>query len=111
MESNELYRHLLGINEPWTVERVDLDMAQGAILVGATAIAEGRHQGGKTGNHIGSRPLGLPHHINGDGAQLTKRHIQAEAAKIFVYRVANHFFRIGGKSFSNQRSLSGSHRR
>ncbi len=24
MESKELYRHLLGINEPWTVERVDL---------------------------------------------------------------------------------------
>lgn len=28
MESKELYRHLLGLNEPWTVERVDLDMAK-----------------------------------------------------------------------------------
>jgi transposase len=28
MESNDLYRHLLGLNEPWTVERVDLDMAK-----------------------------------------------------------------------------------
>jgi len=28
MESKELYRHLLGLNEPWTVERVDLDMAR-----------------------------------------------------------------------------------
>ena len=26
MESKELYRCLLGVNEPWTVERVDLDM-------------------------------------------------------------------------------------
>ena len=26
MESKELYRHLLGMNEPWTVERVELDM-------------------------------------------------------------------------------------
>lgn len=29
MESKELYRHLLGINEPWTVDRVDLDLTQG----------------------------------------------------------------------------------
>ena len=28
MESKDLYRHLLGLNEPWTVERVDLDMAK-----------------------------------------------------------------------------------
>lgn len=28
MESKELYRHLLGLGEPWTVERVDLDMAK-----------------------------------------------------------------------------------
>ena len=28
MESVELYRHLLGLNAPWTVERVDLDMAR-----------------------------------------------------------------------------------
>lgn len=33
MESKELYRHLLGINEPWTVERVDLDMTRGQIDV------------------------------------------------------------------------------
>lgn len=33
MESKELYRHLLGINEPWTVERVDLDMTQGRVDV------------------------------------------------------------------------------
>jgi len=33
MESEELYRHLLGINEPWTVERVDLDMTQGRVDV------------------------------------------------------------------------------
>lgn len=28
MESKDLYRHLLGLNEPWAVERVDLDMAK-----------------------------------------------------------------------------------
>ncbi len=28
MESKDLYRHLLGLNEPWEVERVDLDMAK-----------------------------------------------------------------------------------
>lgn len=28
MESKELYRHLLGLGEPWTVERVELDMAK-----------------------------------------------------------------------------------
>jgi transposase len=28
MDSNELYRHLLGLGEPWTVERVELDMAK-----------------------------------------------------------------------------------
>jgi transposase len=28
MESKELYRHLLGLQEPWTVARVDLDMAK-----------------------------------------------------------------------------------
>ena len=28
MESKELYRHLLGLAEPWTVERVELDMAK-----------------------------------------------------------------------------------
>lgn len=28
MESKDLYKHLLGLNEPWTVERVDLDMAK-----------------------------------------------------------------------------------
>ncbi len=33
MESKELYRHLLGINEPWKVERVDLDMTRGQVDV------------------------------------------------------------------------------
>ena len=33
MESKELYRHLLGINEPWTVDCVDLDMTQGRVDV------------------------------------------------------------------------------
>lgn len=33
MESKELYRHLLGINEPWTVERVDLDITRGQVDV------------------------------------------------------------------------------
>lgn len=28
MESKDLYRYLLGLNTPWTVERVDLDMAK-----------------------------------------------------------------------------------
>src|SRR5574338_30854 len=28
MESKELYRHLLGLAEPWTVERVELDTAK-----------------------------------------------------------------------------------
>ena len=31
MESKELYRHLLGLNEPWTVERVDLYMTRGQV--------------------------------------------------------------------------------
>lgn len=33
MESKELYRHLLGISEPWTVEQVNLDMARGQVDV------------------------------------------------------------------------------
>jgi transposase len=33
MESVELYRQLLGLSEPWTVERVDLDVAQGRVEV------------------------------------------------------------------------------
>ena len=33
MESKELYRHLLGITEPWTVDRVDLDMTRGQVDV------------------------------------------------------------------------------
>ena len=33
MESKELYRHLLGMSEPWTVERVELDMARGQVDV------------------------------------------------------------------------------
>ncbi|BBJ23088.1 ISL3 family transposase [Candidatus Nitrotoga sp. AM1P] len=33
MESKELHRHLLGINEPWRVERVDLDMTRGQVDV------------------------------------------------------------------------------
>jgi transposase len=33
MESKELYRHLLGINDLWQVERVDLDMTRGRVDV------------------------------------------------------------------------------
>ncbi|MDR4483511.1 MAG: hypothetical protein R3B95_09860 [Nitrospirales bacterium] len=33
IENKELYRHLLGINEPWTVERVHLDMPRGQVDV------------------------------------------------------------------------------
>jgi len=33
MESVELYRQLLGLSEPWTVERVDLDVAKGRVEV------------------------------------------------------------------------------
>ena len=33
MESKELYRHLLGISEPWTVEQVHLDMTRGQVDV------------------------------------------------------------------------------
>ncbi|MBA3964870.1 MAG: hypothetical protein H0X47_03705 [Nitrospirales bacterium] len=33
MESKELYRHLLGINESWTVERVHLDLPRGQVDV------------------------------------------------------------------------------
>ena len=33
MESKELYRHLLGISEPWTVERVHLDLTRGQVDV------------------------------------------------------------------------------
>jgi transposase len=28
MDSNELYRQLLGLSDPWTVEQVELDVAQ-----------------------------------------------------------------------------------
>ncbi len=28
MESEELHRHLLGLTEPWTVKRVELNMVQ-----------------------------------------------------------------------------------
>jgi hypothetical protein len=33
MESKELYRHLLGLTEPWTVERVELDMDSNGLMV------------------------------------------------------------------------------
>ncbi len=33
MESVELYRQLLGLSVPWTVERVGLDMAKGRVEV------------------------------------------------------------------------------
>src|SRR5258708_12361700 len=33
MESVELYRQLLGLSAPWTVERVDLDVAKGRVEV------------------------------------------------------------------------------
>jgi len=33
MESKELYRQLLGLNEPWTVERVELDVARECVEV------------------------------------------------------------------------------
>lgn len=33
MDSVELYRQLLGLNAPWTVERVELDMAKGHVEV------------------------------------------------------------------------------
>ena len=33
MESKELYRHLLGISDPWTVEDVHLDMTRGQVDV------------------------------------------------------------------------------
>lgn len=33
MGNKELYRHLLRINEPWTVEQVDLDMTRGQVDV------------------------------------------------------------------------------
>lgn len=33
MDSNELYRHLVGLTEPWTVERVELDVAHTQVKV------------------------------------------------------------------------------
>jgi transposase len=33
MDSNELYRHLLGLTEPWVVERVELDVAHTQVVV------------------------------------------------------------------------------
>jgi transposase len=33
MDSTELYRVLLGLTKPWTVERVDLDMARQQVEV------------------------------------------------------------------------------
>ena len=36
MDSKELYRVLLGLSEPWTVERVELDMARQEVLVFVT---------------------------------------------------------------------------
>jgi hypothetical protein len=36
MQDTELYRYLLGIEEPWTVERVTLDMEDQRVDVWAT---------------------------------------------------------------------------
>ena len=33
MESVELYRQLLGLGAPWTVERVELDVAKGHVAM------------------------------------------------------------------------------
>jgi hypothetical protein len=38
MESKELYRVLLGLSEPWTVERVELDMARQEVSVHVTTL-------------------------------------------------------------------------
>ncbi len=35
MQDTELYRHLLGIEEPWAVGRVELDIAQQRVDVWA----------------------------------------------------------------------------
>ena len=40
MQDTELYRYLLGIGEPWTVERVTLDMENQRVDVWATHAKE-----------------------------------------------------------------------
>lgn len=42
MESKELYQHLLGLSDPWTVERVELDMAKMHVEVYAGHGSEAR---------------------------------------------------------------------
>jgi len=68
MESKELYRHLLGINEPWTVERVDLDMTQGRVDV---------YVGHAKGVRFACPECGQEHAVYDHSAERTWRHLDS----------------------------------
>ena len=79
MESKELYRHLLGINEPWTVERVDLDMTQGRVDV---------YVGHAKGVRFACPECGQEHAVYDHSAERVWRHLCCRALKI------DHFLRV-----------------
>jgi len=68
MESKELYRHLLGINEPWTVELVDLDMTQGRVDV---------YVGHAKGVRFACPKCGQEHAVYGHSAERVWRHLDS----------------------------------
>src|SRR4030066_1677062 len=68
MESKELYRHLLGINEPWTVERVDLDMTRGQVDV---------YVGHAKGVRFACPECGQEHAVYDQSAERVWRHLDS----------------------------------
>lgn len=68
MESKELYRHLLGINEPWTVERVELDMTQGRVDV---------FVGHTKGERFACSECGQEHAVYDHSAERVWRHLDS----------------------------------
>ena len=68
MESNELYRHLLGLSKPWTVERVELDMARGQVEV---------HVGHASGTRFACPECGLELAVYDHSGERTWRHLDS----------------------------------
>jgi transposase len=68
MESKELYRHLLGLCEPWTVGRVELDMARQQVDV---------YVGHESGTRFACPECGLELSVYDHAVERTWRHLDS----------------------------------
>ena len=68
MESKELYRHLLGLSEPWTVERVELDMVRRQVDV---------YVGHESGTRFACPECGLELSVYDHSGERTWRHLDS----------------------------------